>query len=121
MKLDQKELVKEITNLFQQKLELLKSQVSGEQAMFQAANGNEPLSKLQNLPLEDPKIYAMISYNFEVINQIRDIFTQKVENAQLNEIKYRTKLSSILGSYSVFKKAIDQLVKKNLPKCKKLL
>ena len=82
---------------------------------------NEPLSKLKHLPLEDPRVYQMISSNLNLMNEIKELFHEKISTIQLNESKSKAKLSNILGNYGVFRNALEELGKKLLPKCKTLL
>ncbi|CDW88942.1 UNKNOWN [Stylonychia lemnae] len=118
-----KKLIKELNSLYHQKLELLKSQISQESSLYSATGNmlNDQLPKLQFLPLEDPKIYQKIQVNIDLIQEIARVCKSKIDTAANNEQKYKSKITDIMNNYKVFREVLDNLVKKQLPRCKRLL
>lgn len=72
---EQKRLVKEVIMIHKQKLDILKQSIAGNTF---SAPLNGPLPKLQSLPLEDPKIYGMINSNIDLIDELKDVFKQRL-------------------------------------------
>ncbi len=63
---EQKRIVKEVSLIIQQHLNLLRSQV------FSQSPIESQLPHLPSLPLEDPSVFKLVQANIDLISELRD-------------------------------------------------
>ncbi|TNV87714.1 hypothetical protein FGO68_gene6197 [Halteria grandinella] len=114
---EQKRLVKEVCRLHSQKLEAIKASLQSSSV----SQIEQPLPKLQSLPLEDPKIYTLINDNLNILSQLQEVVKQKVDSVQAESTKCKERMTQIMGNYQVFKRTFDDVNSTLIPKCRSLL
>jgi hypothetical protein len=102
--------------LHRSKLEDLKSALFSDLPM-----ASSPLPTLHAVPLEDKKIFNFLNANFEMIDSLKTQLRQRQEEAKQVEDRLRERHTETLQNYTVFKKAFDKMVQKQLPRCRSLL
>ena len=104
--------------LHRQKLELLRSSILSEDVKTLI---NDPLPKLESLPLDDPSVYDQLNQNFTLMQQVAEQVRAKLEQSHQQEDKQKARLANIMTNYNVFKQVFDSLIKKQLPRCRTLM
>jgi hypothetical protein len=102
--------------LHRSKLEDLKAALFSDLPMASA-----PLPTLHAVPLEDKKIFNFLNANFEMIDSLKAQLRKRHEEAKQVEDRLRERHAETLQNYTLFKKAFDKMVQKELPRCRVLL